>query len=64
MNRLEMMFKNNPLFARAKQMAQGKSENELKQVANNLCKQRGISLDDAYNQFQSQMKQMQSAFRK
>lgn len=45
-------------------MAQGKSENELKQVANNLCKQRGISLDDAYNQFQNQMKQMQSAFRK
>ena len=63
MNQLEMMFRNNP-FARAKQMAQGKSENELKQVANNLCKQRGISLDDAYNQFQNQMKQMQSAFRK
>lgn len=64
MNQLEMMFRDNPLFARAKQMAQGKSENELKQVANNLCKQRGISLDDAYTQFQSQMKQMQSAFRK
>ena len=32
MNQLEMMFRNNPLFARAKQMAQGKSENELKQV--------------------------------
>lgn len=27
MNQLEMMFRNNPLFARAKQMAQGKSEN-------------------------------------
>lgn len=64
MNQLEMMFRDNPLFARAKQMAQGKSENELKQIANNLCKQRGISLDDAYTQFQSQMKQMQSAFRK
>ena len=64
MNQLEMMLKNNPLFARAKQMAQGKSENELKQVANNLCKQRGVSLEDAYNQFQNQMKQMQSAFRK
>ena len=64
MNQLEMMFRNNPFFARAKQMAQGKSENELKQVASNLCKQRGISLDDAYNQFQNQMKQMQSAFRK
>ena len=64
MNQLEMMFRNNQLFARAKQMAQGKSENELKQVANNLCKQRGISLEDGYNQFQNQMKQMQSAFRK
>lgn len=61
---IEKMFGSNPMFQRAKQMAQGKSENELKQIANNLCKQRGISLEDAYNQFQNQMKQMQSAFRK
>ena len=61
---VNQMLRSNPLFQRAQQMAQGKSENELKQVANNLCKQKGISLEDAYNQFQNQMKQMQSAFRK
>jgi hypothetical protein len=36
-------------------MAQGKSENELKQVAVNLCKQRGINIDEAYKQFQNFM---------
>lgn len=36
----------------------GKSENELKQIANNLCKQRGININDAYKQFQAQMQGM------
>ena len=36
-------------------MAQGKSENELKQVAVNLCKQRGININEAYKQFQNFM---------
>lgn len=48
------MLKNNPLFQRAMQMAQGKSEDELKQIANNLCKQRGINIDEAYKQFEQQ----------
>lgn len=52
------MFGSNPMFQRAKQMAQGKSENELKQIANNLCKQRGININDAYKQFQAQMQGM------
>lgn len=45
------MMKNNPLYKRAEQMAQGKTNEELKQVAVNLCKQRGIDLDTAYKQF-------------
>ena len=48
------MLKNNPLFQRAMQMAQGKSEDELRQIANNLCKQRGINIDEAYKQFEQQ----------
>ena len=32
-------FSNNPLFQRAQQMAQGKSEKELEQTAANLCEQ-------------------------
>ena len=41
-NMIQQMIKCNPLYKRAEQMAQGKSENELKQVAVNLCKQRGF----------------------
>ena len=52
------MLKNNPLFKRAMQMAQGKSEDELRQIANNLCKQRGIDIDEAYKQFEQQFSGM------
>lgn len=52
------MFQNNPLFLRAQQMAQGKSEKEMEQIANNLCKQRGININDAFEQF----KQFKSQF--
>ena len=66
MNPMEMIltqaFGNNPMYQRAKQMAEGKSEQELKQIASNLCKQRGINIEEAYKQFQNQMKQMQGMF--
>lgn len=52
------MLKSNPLFQRAMQMAHGKSEEELKQIANNLCKQRGIDLNEAYKQFEQQFSGM------
>ena len=42
---------NNPSFKRAQEMASGKSEQELEQIAKNLCQQRGINLDEAKNQF-------------
>lgn len=42
---------NNPLFHRAQQMAQGKTPQELEQVARNLCQQRGININDAMKQF-------------
>ena len=41
----------NQLFQRAQEMARGKSPEELEQVANNLCKQRGIDINAAYQQF-------------
>ncbi len=52
------MFQNNPLFQRAQQMVQGKSEQEIEQIASNLCKQRGININDAFEQF----KQFKSQF--
>ena len=51
---VNQMLRSNPLFQRAQQMARGKSEEELKQIANNLCKQRGIDLNEAYAQFEKQ----------
>lgn len=55
---VNQMLRSNPLFQRAMQMAHGKSEEELKQIANNLCKQRGIDLNEAYAQFEKQFSGM------
>ena len=49
---MQGMLQNNPLFQRAHQMAQGKSEQELEQVARNLCQQRGVDFDAMKQQFQ------------
>ena len=61
---MNQMFGDNPMFQRARQMAEGKNEQEIKQIASNLCRQRGINIDDAFKQFQTQMKQMQGMFGK
>lgn len=50
-------FNSNPLFQRAQQMAQGKNEQQLEQTAENLCRQRGIDIQQALKQFQ-QFKKM------
>lgn len=54
MNLMMNQLNTNPMFRQAQQMAQGKSPEELKQTCENLCKQRGISFDDAWAQFQAQ----------
>jgi hypothetical protein len=54
-NPMQMMmqqFNGNPLFQRAQQMAQGKTPNEVQQIAQNLCNQRGIDINQAFQQFQ------------
>ena len=60
---LQMMQSNlnkNPLYQRAQQMAQGKNEEQLKQTAENLCKNMGIDINKAYEDFQ---KMQQSSMR-
>lgn len=42
---MQQMFGNHPLFQRAQMMLQGKTEKAQMKVIENLCKQRGISLD-------------------
>lgn len=54
---MTQQFQNNPLFQRAQQMAQGKTPQELEQVARNLCQQRGIDLDSAISQFKQMIGQ-------
>lgn len=52
---IQMMQSNlnkNPLYQRAQQMAQGKNEEQLKQTAENLCKNMGIDINKAYEDFQ------------
>ena len=45
----------NPLFMRAQEMAKGKNEVELEQIARNICKEKGIDYDAAKQQFKGFM---------
>ena len=46
----------NPLFQMAMSMGKGKSHDELKQIAQNICKEKGINFEEAYQVFQQQFK--------
>ena len=48
-----MNILSNPLYARAQQMANGKSPEQLEQIAKNICKEKGIDYEQAMSQFQS-----------
>lgn len=48
---MQQMFGNHPLFQRAKMMLQGKNEKAQMKIIENLCKQRGISLDQLKSMF-------------
>lgn len=39
------------LFNRAQQMASGKTDSELEQIARNICATKGIDFDEALKQF-------------
>lgn len=53
---MNQMAGNNPIMKRAMEMSEGKTPEQLKDVCKNLCEQRGINFDDAFNQFQTQFK--------
>ena len=40
-------------------MARGKSEKEIMEIARNICREKGINIDEAYAQFKSFMKRIQ-----
>ena len=53
-NMMMSRFQADPLFRQAQQMAQGKTPEQLKQTCANLCRQKGIDMEQAMSQFQSQ----------
>jgi hypothetical protein len=59
MNPMMLMFQqnigSNPLFQQAQKMSQGKSEQEIIQIAKNICKEKGIDFDSAFSTFKSMM---------
>ena len=49
---LEQMKNQNPkLFQTVQEMTRGKNENQLKELANNIAKERGIDLNNFASQF-------------
>ena len=50
-----------PMFKMAQSMAQGKAEPELKQIALNICKEKGLDIEAAYQDFQVFMKSLKGA---
>lgn len=56
---MNMMIRKNPQLAQyvgmAQQMTQGKSPEQIQQIANNLAKQNGIDLNEVTNQMQQFM---------
>lgn len=48
---MQQMFNGNPMFQRAMQMLQGKSHEAQMEVLNNICKQKGINLQQLKQMF-------------
>ena len=46
----------NPLFLRAQEMAKGKNPQELQQIAENICQEKGINIQQAFENFKQQFK--------
>lgn len=51
-SQMMQQFQGDPLFSRAQEMAKGRTDAECQQVAENLCKNLGIDLNQAYGQYQ------------
>lgn len=48
---MQHMFGTNPMFQRAMQMLQGKDHDAQMEVLNNICKQKGINLQQLKQMF-------------
>lgn len=51
LNQLPSQMTSSPLFKRAQEMADGKSGDEIQQIARNICVQKGVNFDEALTEF-------------
>ena len=51
LNQLPSQMTSSPLFKRAQEMADGKSSDEIQQIARNICAQKGVNFDEALVEF-------------
>lgn len=51
LNQLPSQMTSSPLFKRAREMADGKSSDEIQQIARNICAQKGVDFDEALTEF-------------
>lgn len=52
---LQRMYGSNPMYKRAQEMAQGKGQDELLKTAQNICQQKGLDINRAFEMFQNSM---------
>lgn len=62
MMNLNQLMNFNPVLAQAMKMAQGKSPQELEQIARNICKERGLDYDQMFSQFKQQKEFFDNGF--
>jgi len=48
---MEMATQNNPLFKRAQEMSDGKSQEEIETIVRNICKEQGMDYNEIYKNF-------------
>lgn len=51
---LSQMAQQNPVLCRAIQMTEGKSPQDISNIAKNLCQQQGVDFDQTFSQFKNQ----------
>ena len=54
-NMLQMLLNNNPAAGQVLQMVNGKSSAELRQMAENIAREKGVNLEDLARQFGIQL---------
>lgn len=55
MNVLESQMSNNPMGQNLLSLAKGNKTQDIEQIARNICQQRGVDYDTAFNSFKNNL---------